>query len=198
MNSENGALVEFYTEAVQNNFKSAQEGRPIYEDHVFVRIQTPGDTRTTINRKATDQDKSRFPKSWAVFEQGLEEVTEGTPLAQWPAVSTSQVKELQHVHVRTVEQLAALSDASIQKMGPGYQRLRSDAQHWLKAAQGDAASTEAMRENEQLRDKVTLLEGQVETLKAQLEEALKSNGKGEGDGQNAKPGPGRPRKNQGK
>lgn len=169
MNSENGALVEFYTEAVQNNFKSAQEGRPIYEDHVFVRIQTPGDTRTTINRKATDQDKSRFPKSWAAFEQGLEEVTEGTPLAQWPAVSTSQVKELQHVHVRTVEQLAALSDASIQKMGPGYQRLRSDAQHWLETATNNAASTEAMRENETLREQNALLTEQVEALKAQVE-----------------------------
>ena len=171
MNSENGALVEFYTEAVQNNFQSSQEGRPIYEDCVFVRIQTPGDTRTTINRKATDQDKSRFPKSWAAFEKGLEEVTEGTPLAQWPAVSTSQVKELQHVHVRTVEQLASLSDGGIQKMGPGYQRLRSDAQNWLKAAQGDAASTEVMRENETLREQNALLTEQIEALKAQLKDA---------------------------
>jgi len=168
MNSENGALVEFYIDAVQNNFKSSQEGRPIYEDRTFVRIQTPGDTRTTINREATDTDKARFPKSWESFEKGNAEVTEGTPLKQWPGVSASQVRELTHVHVRTVEQLVALSDASIQRMGPGYQQLRQNARNWLDTAQDDAKATEAARERDALLEQNALLKEQNETLKAQL------------------------------
>lgn len=188
MNSENGALVEFYTEAVQNNFKSKQEGRPIYEDRTFVRIQTPGDTRTTINRPATEQDKARFPKSWHAFQEGLSEVTEGTPLAQWPAVSASQVKELQHVHVRTVDQLAALSDASIQKMGPGYQQLRQSARHWLEHAKGDADQTRLQHENDELRDEVAMLKEQLAAANAQIESLS------EPADEPAKRGPGRPRK----
>lgn len=188
MNSENGALVQFYTDAVQNNFKSAQEGRPIFEDHVFVTIQTPGDTRSTIVRKATDQDKARFPKSWAAFEAGNAEVTEGTPLAQWPAVSASQVKELQHVHVRTVDQLAALSDASIQKMGPGYQQLRQSARHWLEHAKGDADQTRLQHENDGLRDEVAMLKEQLAAANAQIESLS------EPADEPAKRAPGRPRK----
>lgn len=194
MNSENGALVEFYTDAVQNNFRSKQEGRPIFEDRVFVRIQTPGDTRTTINREATDQDKARFPKSWSAFEQGLSEVTEGTPLAQWTAVSASQVKELAHVHVRTVDQLAALSDASIQRMGPGYQQLRQQARHYLENAQDGAKATEVQRENDDLREENALLKEQIKALKAQVK-ALESDAK-EKDESAPKRGPGRPPKSE--
>lgn len=189
MNQENGALVEFYSEAVQNNFKSKQEGRPIYEDRVFVRIQTPGDTRTMINSEATDQDKAQFPKSWEAFQRGLEAVTEGTPLAQWTAVTTSQVKELAHVHVRTVEHLAALSDSSLQKMGPGYQSLREQARHYIEAAKGNADATAVLRENEQLREQVVLMGDQIKALKAQVDamEAEKAD-------QPVKRGPGRPPK----
>lgn len=188
MNSENGALVEFYIQAVQNNVLSKHEGRPIYSDKVFVTIQTPGDTRTTINRPATDQDKARFPKSWHAFQEGLSEVTEGTPLAQWPAVSASQVKELQHVHVRTVDQLAALSDASIQRMGPGYQQLRQSARHWLEHAKGDADQTRLQHENDSLRDEVAMLKEQLAAANAQIESLS------EPADEPAKRGPGRHRK----
>lgn len=164
MISENGALVEFFSEAVQNNFKTAQEGRPIFEDKVFVRIQTPGDTRTSIHRMATDIDKERFSKAWEFFEKGQTVPLEGTPLEHWPTVAASQVRELAHVHVRTVEQLAALSDASIQRMGPGYDNLRRQAVNFLKAAEGAAVSTEVMRENERLKEEIELLKEQVEGL----------------------------------
>lgn len=187
MNAENGALVEFYTSAVQNNFKSKEEGRPIFEDHVFIKIQTPGDTRTSIERRATDQDKQRFPKSWDAFQRGMEEVTEGTPLKEWPAITTSQVKELNYVHVRSVESLASLSDAAMQKLGPGYFQLRQQAQHWLEAAKGNAANTEVLRENQELKDKVAFLEEKVQVLEQSLKAELQNS-------ESAKRGPGRPRK----
>ena len=54
MIQENGALVEFYRDAIQNNFKSAEAGRPIFDEKDFVRIQTPGDTRTVITRQSRE------------------------------------------------------------------------------------------------------------------------------------------------
>lgn len=185
MIQENGALVEFVRDAVQSNFKSAQAGRPIYEERDFVRITTPGDTKTTIYRPATTQDKERFSKAWSAYEKGLEAVTEGTPMAQWPQVSQAQVKELAHVNVRTVEQLASVSDSSIQHMGPGYMQLRTRARQYLESASKDANDTAQARENEKLRERLELLEEQNKALKAEVAAAK--------DGEQ-KRGPGRPRK----
>ena len=170
MISENGSLVEFHRDAVQNNFKSGKEGRPVYDEFDFVRIMTPGDTRTVINRKASDQDKQKYPKAWEIYARGLEEVTEGTPLTQWNGISRSQVKELQHVNVRTVEQFASVSDANIQRLGPGYPQLQKRAQQFLDASQGEAKATEAARENEQLKEKMALMQEQIDAMKAQLAE----------------------------
>lgn len=168
MIQENTALVEFYRDAVQNNFKSAQEGRAIFEDVDFVRIMTPGDTRTVICRKVTEQDKQRFPKAWDLYQRGLEQVLEGTPLDKWTGITTSQVKELAHVNIRTVEQLVSVSDASIQRLGPGYMQLRTRAKQFIEAAQDEAAATAHARENEQLREQMALMQEQMDAMAAQL------------------------------
>jgi len=196
MTSENGALVQFVRDAVQNNYKSAQAGRPVFDEFDFVRIQTPGDTRTSVYRKASEQDKQRFPRAWEAYQKGLEAPEEGTPIDQWPQVSAAQVRELRHVHVRTVENLAALSDGSIQHLGPGYQQLRQQARQYLDAADKNANATALARENDELREQVRLLKEQNEALKAQQALQEDEDGReGDGpDGQPAKRGPGRPRK----
>ena len=167
MISENGALVEFYRDAVQNNFKSAEAGRPIFDEKDFVRIQTPGDTRTVIQRVASDQDKQRFPKAWDMFSRGLEIAEEGTPLEEWQQVTRSQVKELKHVNITTVESLASVSDANIQRLGPGYQQLRERAKQFLESADANAAATEWAREREAMQERIRLLEEANEALRAE-------------------------------
>ncbi|MDS1142392.1 hypothetical protein RE432_18315 [Pusillimonas sp. SM2304] len=186
MYQENGALVEFYRDAVQNNFKSAQEGRPIFDEKDFVRIQTPGDTRTVIQRIASDQDKQRFPRSWEAFQRGVELAQEGTPLEEWNLVSRSQVKELKHVGVATVESLASVSDANLQKMGPGYTQLRNRAQQYLDSSKDDAKATALARELEAANERIRLLEEANAALKEAATETK--------DDAKAKRGPGRPPK----
>ena len=183
---ENGALVEFYRGAIQNNIKSAEAGRPIFDEHDFVRIQTPGDTRTLIETRAIDSHKQSYPKAWDAYSRGLEVVTEGTPLAEWPPASASQIKELQYVNIRTVETLAEVSDANIQKMGPGYQQLRQRARDYIAHANDTAASTKADRENERLREELALMKEQMAAMRAQID--AKSSDAEE------KRGPGRPKK----
>ncbi|KDC22988.1 hypothetical protein AZ20_4208 [Bordetella bronchiseptica E014] len=187
MIQENGALVEFYREAVQNNFKSAQEGRPIFDEKDFVRIQTPGDTRTVIERIASDQDKARFPRAWDMFSRGLEQAQEGTPLEQWNMVTRSQVKELKYVGVTTVEALASVSDGNIQRLGPGYSQLRRNAQAYLESSASDAKATAWAREKEAMEEQITQLQEQVKALIAAQEKSVD---------ETAKRGPGRPRKEQ--
>lgn len=183
---ENGALVEFYRDVVQNNIKSAEAGRPIFDEFDFVRIQTPGDTKTLIETRAIDGHKKDFPKAWDLYSRGMQAVTEGTPLDEWPAVTRSQVKELQYVNIRTVETLAEISDANIQKMGPGYTQLRQRAREYISTAKDSAASTAASRENEQLREEIKLMKEQMAAMRAQMD--------AKADEPEEKRGPGRPKK----
>lgn len=184
--TENGSIVEFFRDAVQNNFKSAQEGRPIYDEKDFIRITTPGDTRTVVVELVNDLHKRQYPKTWEAYEKNMDEVQEGTPISQWNQASISQARELAHFNVRTVEQLATVSDGNLQHMGPGFQALRERAKQYLTATKDDADSTKVERENEQLREQNELLKEQVEALKASL--ASKDDDK-------PKRGPGRPPKN---
>ena len=180
---ENGALVEFYRGAVQNNFKTAEAGRPIFDERDFVRVQTPGDTKTVIETIASDQYKNLYPKAWDAYSRGLEAVTDGTPITEWPSVTVSQARELQYINIRTVETLAEVSDANIQQMGPGYMQLRQRAREYIDAAKGSAAATATARENEKLREEMSMMKEQIEALRAQL--AADSD---------EKRGPGRPKK----
>lgn len=183
---ENGALVEFYRGALQNNIKSAEAGRPIFDEYDFVRIQTPGDTRTLIETRAIDSHKQSYPKAWDAYSRGLEAVTEGTPLSEWPSATASQIKELQYINIRTVETLAEVSDGNIQKMGPGYQQLRQRARDYIAQSKDIAQATKSARENERLREEMALMKEQMDALRAQL--AAHSSDTEE------KRGPGRPKK----
>lgn len=186
MIQEKDALVEFYRDAVQNNFKSAEAGRPIFDEKDFVRIQTPGDTRTVIARVASDQDKQRFPRAWDVYSRGLEIAEQGTPLEEWPQVTRSQVKELKYVNITTVESLAQVSDGNIQRLGPGYHQLRERAKQFIESADADAKATEWAREREAMTERIRMLEEENKALGAKDADAA-----GE---QPEKRAPGRPRK----
>lgn len=169
MIQENGALVEFYTGSTQNKAKSAEAGRPIFIDRLFVRIQTPGDTRTTIERIATDQDKRRFPRALSIHERGEQIALEGTPLEEWPPITRSQCNELKHTGITTVEILASVTDTNIQKFGPGYPQLREKARAFMASADAEAAATAWAREKAEMQEQMRQMQ---ETVKA-LQEAQK-------------------------
>lgn len=164
MISENGTLVEFYQGAVEIESKSAEAGRPIFEDRDFVRIQTPGDTRTRIDRIASAKDRERFPKAWAIYQRGEQVATEGTPLEEWPMVTRSQVMELKHAGIPSVEALVGVSDGNIQRLGPGYRQLREKARAYLESADAAAKATEWAREREAMQAQIAELKQSIEIL----------------------------------
>ena len=138
MQPKGAAIPEFFTEAVKLEFKSQQEGRPIYEEREFVRILMPGDRLSAPVEPVNDDHKARWPKEYAAFKAGIEAPIEGIPLKQWPQVNTSRVKELAHFNIHTVEQMASVSDAHIQNLGMGARELRERAKLFLEvAAKGD-------------------------------------------------------------
>lgn len=161
---ESNVFVQFYTDAVEMKALSEKEGRPIYQDMAHVRILIPGDTNNIIERRATDQDKRKYPNAWKRFEQNEASGHSGTPLEQWPQISRSQVKEAKYFEIHTVEQMAGISDTHISRLGMGFQDLRTKAQAYLSAAAGTAEATKQAAENERLQREIDDLKTQLQSV----------------------------------
>lgn len=159
-------FVQFYMRAVMNQFKSAQEGRPIFDEKEYVRIIIPGDKNTVIDTEATRVEKElRFPEQYARFKKNQEQSLSGTPLEVWPQMTVGMVAELKAMNVFTVEQLAELPDNLAQRI-MGAHMWRKKAQAFLDAAAGDA-------KNSQLAMELEKRDAQIAALQNQLNQILK-------------------------
>jgi hypothetical protein len=147
--------VEFSLVALKSDPKSKEAGRPIFEDREWIKIYTPGDKDTVIEREVWPSDKERFPRQYLSFKSNPKgDQIQGMPLADFPAVPPSMVEELRYFGVRTVEQLAAISDGNAQNIGP-ILHLREKAKEFLtrsreqaplKAMEGELAKRDAQIE----------------------------------------------------
>lgn len=159
--------VQFYVRPIMHAFKSAEAGRPIYEEKEYIKIIVPGDSKTTVDCPVDDTFRQRFEKQYDKFKKGLEQAVTGTPLEVWPQMSVGMVAELKSVGVQTVEQLAGMSDANIQKFMGG-NMWRQKAQAFLDAAAGDAANSKLAMELEKRDSEISALKNQMDAiLKAQ-------------------------------
>lgn len=145
--------------------KSESEGRPVYRDVEYIQIQVPGDKGNVVHRPVTPEDRQRFARQYEHWKTGIGEVQTGTPLAEWSVISRSEVLELAYFNVRTVEQLASLTDANAQNIG-ALRVWRDKAKSFLEAAKGNAPLV-------QMQAELTKRDNDNATLKHQLEEQAK-------------------------
>jgi len=130
-------LVKFFVHPKLDSTRSAEEGRPIYIDREYVQIMQPGNKDSIIMRPATDMDKQRFAEHYRKFKaREDQERVEGTLLEEWPGVSRSQVLELKFFNIRTVEQLANLSDNQARNI-MGINLMKQRAEQWLAKAKDE-------------------------------------------------------------
>ena len=156
----------FYVRPIMNNFQSAEQGRPIYDELEYVRIIVPGDSKTTVDCPVTDEFRMRFEKQYEKFKKNLSQAVTGTPLEMWPQMTVGLCAELKGMNVQTVEQLAEMSDGIAQRI-MGSHDLRRRAQAFLDAAKGEA-------ENNKLTTELEKRDDQIKALQAQMEQLVKS------------------------
>lgn len=169
------AIPQFFTEAVKLEWKSQQEGRPIFEDREFVRILIPGDRRSMAVEPVRDEHRRRWPREYEAFKIGLEPPQEGTPLGEWPVslMTPARVQELAYFNIKSVEQLAGVNDAQLQSLGMGARELRERAKTWLEVARTGAAPLERLiaktedqaREIERLTRELMAANGELAAFK---------------------------------
>lgn len=161
-------LVKFFVKAVKDEAKSLEEGRPVFKDVEYIDIRVPGQRDSMACRPASARDIERFPRHYHAFKERTELPQEGTPLSEWPAISRSQAEELSFYNVKTVEQLAELSDTHASQF-MGIQALKRQAKDWLEVAKEQAAANNLRKELEQRDEMIASLQEQINELTALLE-----------------------------
>lgn len=157
-----GCLATFYRYPVHNKVRSEKEGRAVYDELPFVKILIPGQNKSIVEREVKEEDKQRWPDAWARFERNETGTMSGTPLEHWAFLSAGRVMEMKALGIYTLEQLVAIPDGNIAKLGPDGRDIVKRAQQFLKP-QSD-------RETE-LRGEVEKLKQEVRALSARLDEA---------------------------
>lgn len=180
--TKDGSLVAFHWDTARNEAASAAEGRPIYDKTLMATVFAAGDPKTEaiheIERHFHDGRAPRVRQAlrdrfadelaaWRRNDGGIEAA--GTPLSQWPSMDASLVATLRELKIYTVESLAQLSDAGIQKLGMGGREWVRRAQAFLDTAKGNAPAEALIRENEALKAENTRLNAQVRDLSLQID-----------------------------
>lgn len=173
-NPDDALAVEFYDRPVQNNFRSSKEGRPIFEDVVYVRINVPGLKDMQVDRPALDEHQRRFPRQWQHYvnktKGDAREV--GTPISEWPQLTRSQAEEFRSLKFFTIEAVAGASDAAIMNIGMiggmSPHMLREKARAFLDAAKNTALPQHQAEELAKRDAEIALLKEQIAAIAMQV------------------------------
>lgn len=164
------AIPTFERKAVRGPDK---DGQPTFVEQEFVLILVPGDRKTEWYGRVTDEHRvERFPKQYAAWKAGQEAPTEGTPLSDVAWIGRAQAEELAYQHVKTVEQLANLSDAQLKGAiaMAGYQ-LRDRAKRHIEELKGAAPAEKQAAENAELKSTISQMQGQMAEMMERLAKA---------------------------
>lgn len=123
--------VKFYRQWIRNNFKSNAEGVEVGDQQDFIIIICPGQPKSEVRRKATDADKAQYRHEWQAYSEGKEHQQSGTPIEVLPGLASGMADALKAVYVYTIEQMAELSDLSLQKVGMGGNDIRQRCKAYL-------------------------------------------------------------------
>lgn len=178
-------IVRFYKRAVKNNFLSAKEGRPVFEDKIYCEYYPAGNTLLIMDVPAQEAHKQRFARQWAYYQttQGGDSREIGTPLSQWPLLSPADAENLRGMKFNTVENIAAASDQQIQTLGMGIAGmaphvLRSRAQAFLAAAKDTAFPQQQAEEIEKLKKEMAERDAKHTAEMAEIKRLLEARPRG--------------------
>jgi hypothetical protein len=164
----------FYNKSVHNPLKSQQEGRPVFDDRIYIRVAPPGERLNVVDRPATRQDQQIWPQQWAAFQQNKEQTAEGTHIEllypEKPAVAAT----LRANGVHTIEQCAELSGNALDNIGMGAQTWANMAIKYLEHSKKGVAMAQFRKELDERDGQLRVQALQIEQLRQEVA-ALRSN-----------------------
>lgn len=162
-----GITPYFFLEPIKNPKRTAEEGRPIFEDQERVRIFVAGDLGTQVVHPVDTGIRERFPEAYRAFKEKREMHIEGTPIRQWALLTPANIAEFEAIKIFSVEALAQVADSSLQRV-MGLREWREKAKTWLAVNKDSAAAVKYAEENVRLNDEIGELKRQMAELGAQV------------------------------
>lgn len=163
---DSGLYVEFYMREVEDAKASAKEGRPIFVSKPYIKILSIGNKNSAIDRPVRSvpsgqipADEVRFPRQWAAFKNQEAQVTEGTPITEWPAINRAEAMSLKSMNIHTIEKLAGLPDSSL--TWTGARARKEQAKAWLARATDGAVVMQQQKTIEDLKNQIEALKNQM-------------------------------------
>lgn len=176
------AYVRFQRRAIEDRAATQRDGRYRSKDVDFALV-TPPYSRDVFEQEAPewlaqmrrDAGNGRLPQEWYEryvesyerWKRGEEMPLNGTPIKGWPVISPAQMTNLIAIDIRTVEDLAAVNDEGLRRLGMGASSLRDKAKAWLSQAKDKGPLTV---ENAALKADNQALKTQNEALEARVKE----------------------------
>lgn len=155
------ARPRFYLRPVYMRFESEKQGNPVYKDVEYVEIHVPGEIKNIVDRKVRDADKERWRPQYAAFK-AQESKEFGTPIHNLPNLHPSQIALMQHINIRSIEDLASLTDSGLETLGPGARELQKMATAYLEKS--DDRDNRLAEENATLKTQMLDLEAKLNQL----------------------------------
>jgi len=171
---ERPPYVRFERTVVEDKAASLAAGHYVGKDVDFVHI-TPQGSKDEMVAKVlswfeTQERNARdgrinpkwlelWKEGYQRWKQGQEMPLNGTPIRGWGIIAPSMQETLIRMHVMTIEDLAAINDEGIRRIGMGAMELKNKAKNWLQS----------MKDHGPLVSQVTALEQQNKILQSQVE-----------------------------
>lgn len=161
-NTDGQLGVRFFVKAFENKRKSAEAGRPIFEDREMIEIIFPADRKRSLVAPANEMHfvdhareqmtyAERFKPIYDAWKASDDAFVPGTPLSEAPFLTASSREEAKAEKIQTVEQLAGLPDTVLRRLGPGWRERVEQAKAFLDAASSTSEIATLRAEIEQLR-----------------------------------------------
>jgi len=131
-------------------------------------IKVPGE-RDSKSGPVNESIKQRFPRHYAAFKQRVAPPVDGTPLNDWASISRSQVEELAFKNIKTIENLANVSDTHVTSIR-GLTSLKQKAKTYL-AQKEDSKYVDQLNAKLDVRDKtISALEERLALMEKRFSE----------------------------
>ena len=154
---DKGLLVRFYTHEHPRSGELME----------YVDIKVPGKTGGYGGPARIDHI-NRFPEHYKAFKDRTEMPDEGRSLFEWELIPTNFAEKLTHINIKTVEQLATVSDSDTQQL-MGLRSFRDKAKEWLKYQEDVLALPKLEEKLDNQEIEILELQDQVKALLAKLD-----------------------------
>lgn len=108
------------------------------------------------------------------WKEGQEAVTDGYALEGWVGITKGQIAACKTLHLLSVQDLAAASDDVIQRLGPGFMKLRETARAFEKTLNDGTAKIAA--ENAELKEELAELRKEQEADRKAMQAFMAEHG----------------------